>query len=95
MLKRKYISVKEKNMKNRPTISTIVRTVFMYIALINQVLAILGRDKLPIREDSLYQLLSLIATIITSLFAWWKNNSFTSPALQADLYLKELKNADR
>ncbi|MBO5136447.1 MAG: phage holin [Clostridia bacterium] len=82
-------------MKYRPTISTITRTFFMYIALINQALAIFGKDSLPIEEDTVYQLLSLLATIITSLIVWWKNNSFTKSALQADLYLKELKNADR
>ncbi len=82
-------------MKNKPNASTVTRTVFMYIALINQVLAILGRDILPIKYDMVYQFLSLAGTIITSLIAWWKNNSFTSSAIKADLYLKELKNENR
>ena len=79
----------------KPTISTITRTFFMYVALINQALAIFGKDKLPLQQDTVYQVLSLVATILTSLIAWWKNNSFTSSAIQADLYLKELKSENR
>ena len=71
---------------------TIARTICLLLALINQVLAIIGKDVLPFTEDIIYQICSLIATIITSGLAWWKNNSFTSNAIEADKLLAKLKN---
>ncbi len=70
---------------------TIARTMVLCLALVNQVLAILGKEVLPYTNDEVYQLVSLVATIITSGVAWWKNNSFTEKAIRADGYLEELR----
>ena len=70
---------------------TIARTIVLALALLNQVFAITGKDVLPFTNDEIYQLVSLIATIITSGVAWWKNNSFTQNAIEADGYLEELR----
>ena len=76
-----------KNIKS----DTIARTLVLALALINQVLAIVGKQALPFAEDDVYQICSLIATIITSVTAWWKNNSFTQAAIKADELLKKEK----
>ena len=71
---------------------TIIRTIVLIIALINQILAILGREKLPITDDMVYQVVTIIITIGASIWAWWKNNSFTTPAIEGDKvkdYLKQ------
>ena len=73
---------------------TIARTIVLALALINQILAITGREVLPFAEDDIYQLVSLIATVVTSAVAWWKNNSFTSKAIEADEYL-EIRRRER
>ncbi len=70
---------------------TIARTICLGLALINQVLAILGKEILPFGEDEVYQICSLVVTIGTSAVAWWKNNSFTQPAIKADENMKEEK----
>lgn len=70
---------------------TIIRTIVLILALANQVLAIYGKDKIPITEDEVYQLVTLIVTVVTSLWAWWKNNSFTQPAIKADAYMEMLR----
>ena len=70
---------------------TIARTIVLALALINQVLAIVGKDVLPFTEDNVYQICTLIATLITSGIAWWKNNSFTQAAIEADELKKKLK----
>jgi SPP1 family holin len=70
---------------------TIIRTIVLILALANQVLAIYGKEKIPITEDEVYQLVTLIVTVVTSLWAWWKNNSFTLPAIKADEYLEQLR----
>lgn len=70
---------------------TIARTIVLVLALINQVLAIVGKEALPFAEDEVYQICSLIATIVTSGIAWWKNNSFTQAAIAGDELMKEKK----
>ena len=70
---------------------TIIRTIVLILALVNQVLAIYGKDKIPITEDEVYQLITLAATIGSALWAWWKNNSFTQPAIKADEYMEKLR----
>ena len=42
---------------------TIIRTIVLILALANQVLAIYGRDAIPITEDEVYQAVTLIVTI--------------------------------
>lgn len=70
---------------------TIIRTICLVIALINQVLAIYGKEKIPVTDDEVYQLVSIAFTVITSLWAWWKNNSYTPEAIEADAYMEMLK----
>ena len=67
---------------------TIARTIVLFLALINQFLAVAGKEVLPFTNDEVYQLVSLIATFVTSAIAWWKNNSFTKPAIKADVCRK-------
>lgn len=70
---------------------TIARTICLIIALVNQVLAILGKGTIDIADDTIYQLVTLIFTVGASLVAWWKNNSFSHEAMLADEVMKELK----
>ena len=74
---------------------TIIRTVVLILALINQVLAITGRQAIPITEDEVYQLITLVVTIAAALWSWWKNNSFTFPAIKADEYLEQLRKEEQ
>lgn len=73
---------------------TIARTIVLFIALANQVLAIAGKEIFPVTEDQVYQIVTLIVTIGASVWAWWKNNSFTKNAIQADNVLEQLKSAE-
>ena len=70
---------------------TIIRTIVLILALANQVLAIYGKQKIPITEDEVYQLVTLIITIGSALWAWWRNNSFTQPAIKAEEYREKLR----
>lgn len=77
--------------KAKISANTIARTACLVIALANQILAIYGKEVLPFTEDSIYQIVSLIATLVTAGVAWWKNNSFTPAAIEADDYMNCLK----
>ena len=76
--------------KKKVSVETIIRTIVLAVTLINQVLTMLGKNPLPFAEDELYALLTTAATVAASLWAWWKNNSFTLAAIEADKYLAEL-----
>lgn len=69
---------------------TIIRTVALVVALINQILAICGKDTIPLYESDIAQLVTILATIGSVLWAWWKNNSFTKNAIKADDYKQHL-----
>lgn len=74
---------------------TIIRTIVLVVALINQVLTATGKNPLPFSDDVIYEAVTLAVTIGASVWAWWKNNSFTKAAIEADQYLKGLKTEDR
>ena len=69
---------------------TIARTIILVLALVNQVLVVLGVSPLNIGDETITELVSLVFTIGASGVAWWKNNSFTSKAITADEYMKSL-----
>ena len=70
------------------TIQTWVRTIVLIIALIGQLLVILGRKTEAINIDQWTEYVTYAVTAISSVWAWWKNNSFTQQAQDADNILK-------
>jgi SPP1 family holin len=75
----------------KPTKSTIVRTIVLIVMLLNQLLAAFGKSPLPFSDEQVESFVSTMLTVASALWAWWKNNSFTKAALDADKYMKELK----
>lgn len=69
--------------------STIIRTILLILALINQGLTISGHAVLPFTDEQVTEFLSMLFTGVTAVIAWWKNNSFTAEAQAGD----NLKNA--
>lgn len=69
----------------------IVRLVVLVILLVNQALIVFGLNPLPFSEEQIYEAVSSVATVVVALWAWWKNNSITKEAQEADEYLQELK----
>lgn len=69
---------------------TIVRTIILVVALINQVLTASGKNPLPFSDEELYTGLTAVFTVAASAWAWWKNNSFTQNAIAADEYKAQL-----
>lgn len=70
---------------------TIARTIILFVALVNQGLSIAGKAIIPIADEDIEQVVSLVFTIVTTLIAWWKNNSITQNAIAADEYLVNLR----
>lgn len=70
---------------------TVIRTIVLIVALINQGLTVAGKSPLPFEEEQLVEGLSYLFTACAALWAWWKNNSFTKAAIQADEVMKTIK----
>jgi len=74
---------------------TIIRLVLLVLALANQILSMLGYPVLPIADEQVESVVSVLFTVVVSLVAYWKNNSFTKPAIEADKLLKEMKEGEK
>ena len=53
---------------------SIIRTIVLFVALVNQVLVMMGYSPLPFGEAEVEMFVSTLFTVIASLVAWWKNN---------------------
>lgn len=69
---------------NNVKVSTIVRTIVLFLTLVNSILTVSGINPLPFSEDELYEIVSGVATVAATIWAWWENNSFTKAAIKAD-----------
>lgn len=54
---------------------TIIRSVTLILAIINQIIAVLGSTSFA--SATWYQIVSIIATVLTSLISAWENNDWT------------------
>lgn len=70
---------------------TIIRTICLALALVNQLLSAAGHAVLPIEDEQIEALITTGVTVVSAVIAWWKNNSFTKPAILADAYMKRIK----
>lgn len=73
------------------TKGTLIRTILLWLAIINQILTAIGKNPLPLDDNTV----SAIITAVFALLAWWKNNSFTKHAKLADEFLKEAKKGEK
>ncbi len=74
---------------------TVIRTSVLVLAIINNGLALFGKSPIPIDNDTVVSVISFLFTTGSAIWTWWKNNSFTQKALQADEYLDNLRELER
>ena len=70
---------------------TLIRTIVLVIALLNSVLTLCNVNPLPFSDEQVYEGVSAVISVVATIWAWWKNNSFTKEAVIADEYKKSLK----
>ncbi|WP_343310384.1 phage holin [Bacillus atrophaeus] len=75
---------------------TVIRTVLLLLALVNQTLLMFGKSPLDIREEQVNQLAdtfyaagSVLFTVVTTLAAWFKNNYVTEKGKRQQSLLKQ------
>lgn len=71
---------------------TLIRTAILFISMLNNLLVMTGKNPLPYSETQMYEGISMVISVLASVWAWWKNNSFTQNALKSDEYKRELDN---
>lgn len=79
----------------KPKAETIARTIAFVVVWVNQLFAFIGMPTLNIDEEAIYAAVSTLITFCVSIWAWWKNNSFTSAAIAGDSVVKALKDAGK
>ena len=82
-------------MKEKISVGTVIRTACLILALVNLTLETFGKRIIPISDEQVSELITLIFTIVTSVISFWKNNSFTQEAIIADGLMKDMKNTKK
>ena len=70
-------------------VGTWVRGILLIISLVNMALSTAGKAPIPADYNEIYTVVSVIFSVLVGVSAYWKNNSFTSAAVEADKYLHE------
>ena len=78
-------------MREKISTGTIIRTLCLILALTNLVLESCGKKILPISDEQISEVVTLVFTIVTSVVGFWKNNSFTDEAIIADGIMHDMK----
>lgn len=81
--------------QNKISAGTIARTAVLLLALVNQMLVMMGRPVIAVADEEITQLITLAFTVAAALVAWWKNNSFTKAARAGDRLMHQLKQEER
>lgn len=66
------------------TNATWVRLVVCLFGLINAILTILGKPIIDISDDQIEQFINISISAFTTIWGFWKNNSFTEKAQITD-----------
>ena len=82
-------------MKNKVSTATIVRTVCLALALVNQLLSAGGHSVITIDNETVNQLVTAGVTIVTAIVNWWYNNSFTEAAIEADKTFERVREKNK
>lgn len=74
--------------------STIVRTILVFLVIINFILERMGIDVIPTNEYTILMFVETGIEIAIIAVGFWKNNSYSEKAIKADQFLKELRESE-
>lgn len=70
---------------------TIIRTIVLAVALLNQLLASFGWSPLPFNDQEVEAGVSAVVTGAAAIWAWWKDNDVRKETIERKNRLKELE----
>lgn len=71
--------------------STIVRTILVILVIVNIVLERIGIDVIPADEYTITMIVETLIEIAVIIVGFWKNNSYSKAAIEADAFLNKLR----
>lgn len=69
--------------------NSLIRTVILAIALVNQLLTAAGKSPLPVDDATIENLISTTFTTVVAIWTWWKNNYISNKGKAQKEALKE------
>lgn len=85
--------MKKLNLKG-VTAEAVTGIVLLVLALINAVLQMFGMNVLPIQNDDISNIVSVIFLIVTAAWNTWKNRNFTKASQEAQALTDMIKNGE-
>jgi len=73
---------------------TIVRTIMLIVVVVNMILQHFGIDIINVNESEVLSFVEIALELAVIVTTFWKNNSFSKKAIQADEFLKTLKESE-
>lgn len=73
---------------------TIIRTILVILTIINFGLERFGVDLIPVDESTIAMAVEYAIEIAILGVGFWKNNSFSSAAIKADKFLRQLQSLE-
>ena len=70
--------------------ATYVRYILMILTMVNAILTHFAFNPIPVSEDTVYQVVTDVLTLLVMITNTWCNNSLTAPAIEADKYFTGL-----
>lgn len=70
---------------------TLIRTIVLALALLNQTLVLSGYSPLPFDDAQVEQFITILFTTGASIWSWWKNNNITTEARWSQQKLNKYK----
>ncbi len=85
--------MKKLNLKG-VTAEAVTGIALLVLALINAVLQMFGMNVLPIQNDDISNIISVIFLIVTAAWNTWKNRNFTKASQEAQALTDMIKNGE-
>ena len=72
-------------------IKAITNLAIAMLLLANAILTAMGKSPLPFDQTEVTEMISYVASIVATLWAWWKNNNMTIEAETGQAIIDEMK----
>lgn len=76
------------------TVEAVAGVLILLIALVNSVLQMLGINTLPIKNEEVTNIISMVFLIVTALYNTWKNRNISSASQIAQVITDAIKNGE-
>jgi SPP1 family holin len=73
---------------------TIVRTAMLFVVVLNIILKQFNIDVLNVSESEILSLIEAVIEVAVIAVGFWKNNSYTQKAIEADEFLRKLRESE-